>query len=290
VISTHLVKDTYLDLINRVVQMAEGVFLWARLVVRSLLSSLARHDPPRALQDKLNAVPKDLNALYDRLLNSVDHPNDRKRANKMLLITAHNPLDFRLNALCYTWLDDLEDPGFPLANSISPYSVEEVNRRLRQVQLQLDGLTRGLLEMVPYNDSCWRDSILASQSVEFFHRTARDFVLERLRHTTNQAPGFLEIETYARLAPAELKVYPTDCYPSSDLNKGTVSYHTNLISQILSKLRSQTSGHQELPLHLFEAFKQVISIRNTYHPYEPNFYFVPACKIDRISFVHFAAY
>jgi hypothetical protein len=62
------------------------------------------------------------------------------------------PFEEPLNALIFTWLDELEDPEFPLKRSSSQgYSAEEIDRRRQQAQRQINSLTKGLLEIVPYD-------------------------------------------------------------------------------------------------------------------------------------------
>jgi hypothetical protein len=90
----------------------------ARLAVRSLLVSIGRHHTDKDLEETLNAIPKDLDELYDKLLGSLD-PIDRRRWERILLLVTLNPLERPLNALAVTWLDDLENSEFPL-NSHNP--------------------------------------------------------------------------------------------------------------------------------------------------------------------------
>ena len=75
------IKDSYLSLVARIVIRSQGVFLWARLVINSLLVGMLRHDNLETLKRKLSVIPGDLNQLYDQLLNSLDK-DDRERAVK----------------------------------------------------------------------------------------------------------------------------------------------------------------------------------------------------------------
>lgn len=71
----------------------------------------------------------------------------RKLVGWSSLITAQNPLREALNALAYSWLDDLEDEDFPFNRTAGAYTDEEVKTRHRAVRRQLVLLTKGLLEM-----------------------------------------------------------------------------------------------------------------------------------------------
>src|SRR5271156_6897532 len=52
------VRDFYLDLATRISYMAEGVFLWASLVVRLLLTGMAQNDSRKVLEEKLEDMPE----------------------------------------------------------------------------------------------------------------------------------------------------------------------------------------------------------------------------------------
>jgi hypothetical protein len=97
------------DIIQHIVDKADGVFLWVRLVVRSLLEGFRHRYPLAYLEQRLEKMPRELDSLFDRIFNSID-PFDRQRSDKMLILTASYP---KINVLIFSWLDDLEDPDFP---------------------------------------------------------------------------------------------------------------------------------------------------------------------------------
>ena len=196
------IKDSYLDLVDRIVNLADGVFLWARLVVRSLLSSVGHNDSTSVLREKLEATPKGLNDFFEKLLGAID-PVDRKRSDKMLLIATLNPRDDSLNALTYSWLEDLEDPNFPFSLPVQGYSDEEIKKRCEYVRRQLDGLSKGLLEITTTSDS----DLFFKYKVQFFHRTVRDYLRDdsRQNQIKSRLPGFDITKAYFRLFLAEFK-------------------------------------------------------------------------------------
>jgi hypothetical protein len=194
-----LVKGLYKYLVKEIVDSSVGVFLWARLVVRSLIASIHRHDPVDSLQAQLEVVPKDLNKLYQHFFNSISK-TDQERAFKMLLLVAHYKSSFR-NALCLSCLDNLDDRNFPATYDMRPYTDEEIRSKHETIQRQIAGLTHGLIEMTT---SSW--PLFFSRSIQFFHRTARDFVLENahLQKFHAESPGLTSTDTYLRLYIAEL--------------------------------------------------------------------------------------
>jgi hypothetical protein len=194
-----LVKSLYIDLVQEIVESSAGVFLWARLVVRSLIVSIHRRDPVDSLQAQLKVAPKDLNNLYEHFFDSITKA-DQERAFKMLLLVAHHPMD-HFNAISLSWLDYLDDPSFPMVYNMQPYTDEEIQSKHETVRRQIAGLTHGLLEMTTFFEA-----LFFSRSIQFFHRTARDFVLENahLQKFHAESRGLTSPDTYFRLDIAEL--------------------------------------------------------------------------------------
>ena len=284
------IKDTYLRLVDRVVEMSEGVFLWARLVVRSLLAGILRHDTALALEKKLEVVPRDINELYDQLLDSLE-PDDRERAAKMLLLTVHNPFREPLNSVMYAWIDNLSDPQFPPTDGNKPSSWPPVNDITQDVQRQLTSLTKGLLETAPVADrfAMRREPFVAKRVVQFFHRTVRDFVLEnsKLENITRQFPSLIEVETYHRLWLAEMTL-------------AELPYRLEYWNYYMLGTAGNTTFQQELPLDLLNGFSRILDDGQDTIPEDPTGYEIfRGCQIgvdmdstfrDRLSFVHMAAY
>jgi hypothetical protein len=207
-INFYRVKDVYTHLVRDIVGTANGVFLWARLVVRSLLEGVGHHDSQSALQEKLNSIPKDLDELFAKLLGSIN-PSDRKRSDQMLFIATGDPAENPMNALAYSWLEDLNDPNFPFSSPTQGYSNEEIKKRHDDLRPQLDSLSKGLLELVP--DTRASEDIFFGYTVQFFHRTARDYLRDdsRQRRFQGRLPDFNLDEVYLRLFLAELKFVRT---------------------------------------------------------------------------------
>ncbi|KAF8537383.1 hypothetical protein BDD12DRAFT_745090, partial [Trichophaea hybrida] len=64
-------NETANGLISYIVTVAEGVFLWVALVVNDFLRGLADGDNIHQLQTQLDALPKDLEGLYRRILQRI---------------------------------------------------------------------------------------------------------------------------------------------------------------------------------------------------------------------------
>ncbi|KIN06970.1 hypothetical protein OIDMADRAFT_108740, partial [Oidiodendron maius Zn] len=57
---------------QEIVKKADGVFLWVRLVVQSLLNGIRNRDELCDLWERLRLMPRELEPLYDRLLELID--------------------------------------------------------------------------------------------------------------------------------------------------------------------------------------------------------------------------
>ena len=159
-------RDSHcLDLIQEVVDAAEGVFLWVFLVVRSLLEGLTNADRIVDLQRRLRLLPTDLNEYFERILFTVDNFY-RKQTAQMFRVTL--AASEALPSLCY-WFIDQEDPFLMEKLEVGPLSEEATSDRLKQIQKRLNACCKGLLEAQTMVSKYIR--------VDFLHRTVRDFLL-----------------------------------------------------------------------------------------------------------------
>jgi hypothetical protein len=211
------VQACYADLVEKVADASDGVFLWAGLAIRSLLNAIGRYDPIDSLKEHLRGIPRNINQLYKKMFMSID-PVDRDRAFKLLLLVAGVPgCLVRLNALSVTWLlEDLEhDVDFPIKCETKPYTDEQLRRRQLAAKYQVDSLTKGLLEIVGGDEG----RLFWQKHVQFFHRTVRDFVRQSsdLQEFAATVPSLTDVPTYLRVLLAELCFARTDdirCNPT----------------------------------------------------------------------------
>ena len=210
------VQHCYKDLVNKVVQQSNGVFLWARLAIRSLLMAVRRHEAIDSLEKQLDNIPKDVNELYEKLLASIS-PSDRVKTFKMLLL-AYNVGS--LTAVALTWIDKLDDPKFPTSHNMQPCTDDEIKERQLVTEFQLDYFTKGLLEIATHVVLEDEQNLFLRKRVQFFHRTVRDFVREskQLREFSVEFPGFMSSETTARILLADLWFAKTEYVTFGMLN------------------------------------------------------------------------
>lgn len=205
----HQPLSRYSHLVNEIVERCEGVFLWARLVIRSIITGIIHQDSLEALWKRLDSMPRDLQSVYSKMLEEADE-SARNRTEMMLQLALHVPWGQRLTALEYSWLEELEKPDFPFYLPFEPYSTQEIERRHQYVRRQLVLLTKGLLEMRKISVGNPMD-IHAQYTVEFFHRTARDFVQDNMAADgQNRQCGSLTVDSNLifRIWIARMKTFP----------------------------------------------------------------------------------
>ncbi|CAO2649639.1 Nn.00g070240.m01.CDS01 [Neocucurbitaria sp. VM-36] len=157
------------DIVNK----ASGVFLWVYLVVQSLLEGLSNSDHISDLQVRLDALPSDLEALFDKLLSRLEPQYFRQACETFRLIRTYR--DFIANEtptlLGLYYADDRN-----MTSSLeAPRTTSEPSLALQRsaaMRRRLTARCRGFLEIMEssihsnYNDTY----------TSYFHRTARDFV------------------------------------------------------------------------------------------------------------------
>ncbi|RYP29607.1 hypothetical protein DL767_006659 [Monosporascus sp. MG133] len=208
-------KETCLDITEDIVSRADGVFLWASLVVRSLINGALEHENGECLRKRLQDCPDDLNSLFRKMLDKIDSsPWNRQCSNTVLYLATHNPLDRPLNALIYSWLPEVDwfrgesrTREFPFSSKQRPMSEKEIRRRHDDVRSLLHRSTHGLLEMVEVSETI----PFFKYRVDFFHRSVRDYLREALESRAMDNPfssAPQKIEAYSRLLAAEAKFAP----------------------------------------------------------------------------------
>lgn len=212
------INDSYEYLAHEVGRLSNGVFLWARLVVRSLLKGIGYRATREELERKLYAMPKGLEELFDQLLGFVD-TEDRVLSAKLFLIatpghflpsgpSTHSsvtasPMAPVKNPLIYLWLQGLDDPKFPKNQSMCEFSNADIQKRIQDVTFLLDRSSRGLLEVTHRPSE--KDEFFAFE-LQFFHRTACDYIYKTLLpRMLTLVPGFDVNIATIRLLLAEFK-------------------------------------------------------------------------------------
>jgi hypothetical protein len=275
----HVQSNTYssLELLNTLVEdiglRAEGVFLWVFLwvflVVRSLRDGIVNYDPISLLQERLQALPTDLEDFFDHILRSVDFIYQERMACTFLAaLKASQPLCM----IHYSFLEE-ENPTYGLEISFVKLDNEEIQMRVLQTQRRLNGRYKGLLE------PSTATNIQPLTEVHFLHRTLRDFLdTERM-----------QIMLHARVSPT-FDVHSTICRSHLAVAKYTVAspappHFANAVAQASASAREtgNTSHEFEILDHVEEVFQLNWPAHLRYAP--DHFMLFIAVHIGRLDYV-----
>lgn len=98
----------YKALVNKIVDRAQGVFLWVQLVVKSLLRGLENRDYINELEARLEAIPDDLDEYLEQMFDRIGRENRLEGAQILLMLCEPSigslPL-FTITAFEGSWCD-----------------------------------------------------------------------------------------------------------------------------------------------------------------------------------------
>lgn len=169
-------SSEYDELTESIVQKADGVFIWVILVIRSLLSGLGNYCSISQLRKRLDAVPTELNSMFQYMLEEIDRSEKRAAARTFIVMKSTTSDQPNTWVYIHSVLDDLEDDHEYekklLRKGLHPFQPGEMGTGKCVLTVhRLIGRCRGLLQVVytglnfPY---CHR--------LQFVHRTVRDFL------------------------------------------------------------------------------------------------------------------
>lgn len=153
------------ELIELIVQRAEGVFLWVFLVTKRLRDGLNNHDSLTDLIRRVESFPPDLEKFFRDMLESVDNFYHEKMSTTLqIALTAKEPLNLSIYAFHEQEFD--VGPDYAINLPISKFSDELIQEQHATIQHRLNGWCKGLMEV-------------HGHSVHFLHRTVVDFLKTR---------------------------------------------------------------------------------------------------------------
>lgn len=145
------------QLLEDIVQKAEGVFLWTALVTQTLLENLVDGSSLLHLKAILDTMPSEIENLYDAIYAAIPKRLlPEVSATLQFYVLASQPLDWMT-----FWLAD-ETRGGSTAIHVPSLDVDKVQASVKR---RLGARTRGILELVP-----------RTQTIEYLHRTAAEWV------------------------------------------------------------------------------------------------------------------
>ncbi|MCJ1243135.1 hypothetical protein MMC30_000332 [Trapelia coarctata] len=212
------------DFVHEICDKAQGVFLWVKLVVRSLLDGLRNWDRIADLRARLDLVPSDLEDLYRHMLTHIE-PLYITRASEVfqLVRTARQvqdltrkdsqrttPVTVLLLALAMEGIS-----GDSMATSSINWTAERLSSQCDTMRRRLQTWCAGLLEVPDFIwNRCDRaDATAACKTkitweIAYLHRTARDFLeSEAIWKWLLQCTANTGFEPYTSLFKSSVQLY-----------------------------------------------------------------------------------
>ena len=196
----------YGELVSKIADKAKGVFLWVYLVVRSLLEGFENGDSNPFLHERVDELPEELEDLFRRMLDGIDKRYEAKSAQTLLIALTTPSM---LPIMTYAFLDEaLSNPQQICEAAALPLTDNQIAYRQSQTVRQVNAITKGLLEV---SDSDRSRHPYVRGSIDFLHRTVKDFLVEyRATLIERAGPKFQVHVTLEYALLAEFKHFPAD--------------------------------------------------------------------------------
>ena len=240
-------------LIDNITDKAEGVFLWVRFVVDSLLDGLAKGDRVTDLQEVLNSLPTELESLFERILERCFYsklpkgskrPRDGERAAQLLQL---KHASFKAPSILELYFADEDDPDRAISRSIGSLD-HKWEAFSTTMQRRINSRLLGLLE--PQKQT---SRPLWNARVQYMHRTVRDFLeTERIRNMIDAATPVQYVPAL-NLCAAQLVLLKT-CSPHIKDNWSNIDILSNFEHYALD-VQSRTGS---LPMALIADFSRTL--------------------------------
>jgi len=261
-------------LVSNIISRAEGVFLWACLVVRDILQGLRDGDSLEELRRKLYRIPTDLNDYFMSIIESVE-PCYRREASALLQLALHDEEEFasiyslrlvdtlfiaeryenfavrpEFNVYYLNVKDEravrfLYNSALRKLNSRCKGLLECVNGDMMQSSTDIHAQTRGIQTPTEYTN--WPTRLFES-NVEFLHRSLRDFLLlPRTQAILHRYTDGQSVNTRLYLSSARVAqlLALASVGENGDLTMGTASH---ILSALWVNRHSQDSALMALKI------------------------------------------
>ena len=158
------------DLIDQIVQNAQGVFLWVRIVVSNLLRGLRNDDSLSDLHKRLQSFPTTLTAYFQHMFDSIDDFY-REETSEILLICLEGIQPLSLLALWFYEQERLT-PDYAMQVKRTALSRTNVVAVFESIHKRINARGQDLL-VIEANTTNFEHLMY---TVRFLHRTVKDFL------------------------------------------------------------------------------------------------------------------
>jgi hypothetical protein len=150
-----------------IIEKADGVFLWVKLVVHSLLRGLRYSDHISDLERRLHLLPPKLEDLFSHMLGRLEPVYLTQSSRIFQIFAASRLADTPFTSLELSFAEE-PDAQSLLSSRSEPMSETERTSRIARVDIWLATRCGGLIEARPCDG--------LNPSLSYLHRTVRDFL------------------------------------------------------------------------------------------------------------------
>ncbi|KAI4127574.1 MAG: hypothetical protein LQ338_003145 [Usnochroma carphineum] len=195
------------ELLDSIVERADGVFLWAIIVIRDVRDGLREFANMNELAQMIESLPSELEDLFMHMLKKIK-PAYQRDAVQYLQLVLYSTLDMDTIVssrykfdLCTLYFSHSQRESRDTPFVYEEIATSELVAACHTLKTRLVSHTAGLLELTPakFQDHCYygiygknqEHGPILTTHVNFLHRTFRDFLLNNAK--TNS--GFAVIDS-----------------------------------------------------------------------------------------------
>ncbi|EME83617.1 uncharacterized protein MYCFIDRAFT_85446 [Pseudocercospora fijiensis CIRAD86] len=188
-------------------EMAEGVFLWVDLVIKTLRRGLSEHDTLAGLSKRLMLLPKEIDAMLQHIFDSIE-PVYQQLAARCFLILHCTPS--RWKGVPLTWTAYLDHELESASSDMPHFDAHELERNehgLQAVEQMVRRCCRDLVEIHHHEDKpeetkTFPEDFVGNAYLRYGHKTVFDFIGSKIENGCLQGlagPGFDPVISKCRL-------------------------------------------------------------------------------------------
>ena len=192
------------SLVSQVVDKASGVFLWVRLVTKSLGEGLRDGDTLPELQLKLAELPPTLESLYAKMFKKIT-PAHCTQAAKLFLIMlgALKPLDL----LTFSFAEQGFDEA--MKSQVRQMTVLQSDAICRNMLKRLGSRCVGLIEVTRNKKRDYEPTYSSNHTAQFLHRTVKEFLNSKENLVKSGLQAETNFDAHTALMAAEVRKIKT---------------------------------------------------------------------------------
>jgi hypothetical protein len=193
------------NVISDISVYAQGVWLWVFLVTRDILYELNRDEGISTILKIVNEFPSDLEKYFERIIGRIKDRHKEEMA-QTFLVTIHEVQPLPLFAFALLE-EERTNPDFALMAPIQPVSDEVFSSQYSVWSSRVQNRCGDLLIVDPSPHP-----IFLSHSVDFLHRTVRDFLRDCYHNELRSQlkADFDPLVSLCRICLSLLKALPID--------------------------------------------------------------------------------